>query len=44
MDQWEQDFVEAEVEGYVEFADNGSGEFQFGYVWGGMDYWMMCCS
>lgn len=37
MNKWAQDFVDAEVEGYVEFADNGSGEFQFGYVSGGMD-------
>jgi len=37
MDLWDQDFVDAEVEGYVEFAADGSGAFQFGYVWGGMD-------
>ena len=37
MDQWDQDFVNAEVEGYVEFAADGSGEFQFGYVHGSMD-------
>jgi hypothetical protein len=37
MDEWDQDFVDAEVEGYVEFAADGSGEFQFGYVRGGMD-------
>jgi hypothetical protein len=37
MDQWDQDFVDAEVEGYFEFDSKGSGEFQFGYVRGGMD-------
>jgi hypothetical protein len=37
MDERDQDFVDAEVEGYIEFAADGSGEFQFGYVWGGMD-------
>ena len=37
MDQWGQDFVDAEVEGYFEFAATRSGEFQFGYVHGGMD-------
>jgi hypothetical protein len=37
MDEWDQDFVDAEVEGYVEFDPKGSGEFQFGYVHGGMD-------
>ena len=36
MDQWEQEFVDAEVEGYVEFGPGGTGEFQFGYVQGGM--------
>jgi hypothetical protein len=37
MEAWEQDFVDAEVEGYFEFDRKGSGEFQFGYVSGGMD-------
>jgi hypothetical protein len=37
MDQWEQDFVDAEVEGYFEFGEGRSGEFQFGYVRGVMD-------
>lgn len=37
MDQWGQDFVDAEVEGYFEFTATRSGEFQFGYVHGGMD-------
>lgn len=37
MDEWDQDFVDAEVEGYIEFTADGSGEFQFGYVRGGMD-------
>ena len=37
MDQWAQNFVDAEVEGYVEFTAGRSGRFQFGYVQGGMD-------
>src|SRR5687767_6946868 len=37
MDQWELDFVDAEVEGYFEFDPEGGGEFQFGYVRGFMD-------
>lgn len=37
MDHWAQDFVDAEVEGYVEFTAGRSGRFQFGYVQGGMD-------
>jgi hypothetical protein len=36
MDEWDQDFVDAEVEGYVRFDPDGSGEFQFGYVHGSM--------
>jgi len=36
MDLWDQAFVDAEVEGYVDFTATGSGDFQFGYVTGGM--------
>ena len=36
MDEWDQDFVDAEVEGYVRFDPDGRGEFQFGYVHGHM--------
>jgi hypothetical protein len=32
MDQWGQDFVDAEVEGFFEFGPNNGGSFQFGYV------------
>ncbi len=38
MDMWDQDFVDAEVEGYVRLDDGGSGEFQFGYVQGLIDH------
>src|SRR5215470_6127617 len=38
MEQWDQDFVDAEVEGYFQFGPDGTGEFQFGYVSGGIDY------
>ena len=34
MDQWGQDFVDAEVEGFFEFGPNNGGSFQFGYVKG----------
>src|ERR1700680_2895729 len=37
MEQWDQDFVDEEEEGYFEFSDTGSGEFHFGYVHGHMD-------
>ena len=38
MDQWDQDFVDEEVEGFFEFRNDGSGEFQFGYVRGEIDH------
>jgi hypothetical protein len=38
MDQWDQDFVDAEVEGYIRLDAGGAGEFQFGYVHGNIDY------
>jgi hypothetical protein len=38
MDQWDQEFVDAEVEGFFEFGPNNSGSFQFGYVQGDIDY------
>jgi hypothetical protein len=37
MEQWDQEFVDAEVEGFFEFKSNGTGEFQFGYVRGDID-------
>jgi hypothetical protein len=38
MDQWDQDFVDAEVEGFFEFGSDNQGSFQFGYVKGDIDY------
>ena len=38
MDQWDQDYVDEEVEGYIEFDPEGLGSFQFGYVQGQIDY------
>jgi hypothetical protein len=38
MEQWDQEFVDAEVEGFFEFGPGGAGEFQFGYVSGQIDY------
>jgi hypothetical protein len=32
MELWDQDFVDAEVEGFIKFNEDGMGEFQFGYV------------
>ena len=38
MEQWEQDFVDEEEEGYIEFDAKGCGSFHFGYVHGNMDF------
>src|SRR4051812_25132685 len=37
MELWDQDFVDAEVEGFIEFDARRGGAFQFGYVRGDMD-------
>lgn len=37
MEQWDQDFVDAEEEGYIEFNAKDRGSFHFGYVHGNMD-------
>jgi hypothetical protein len=37
MEQWDQEYVDEEQEGYFEFTDKGGGEFHFGYVHGQMD-------
>ena len=37
MNQWDQDFVDLEVPGYVTIRKDGMGEFQFGAVQGEMD-------
>ena len=38
MDQWDQEYVDEEVEGFVEFDPKSLGSFQFGYVQGQIDY------
>ncbi len=38
MDQWDQDYLDEEVEGYCEFDSKGFGSFQFGYVQGRIDH------
>lgn len=37
MSAWEQDFIDEEEEGYIEFGKDNQGEFHFGYVHGQMD-------
>lgn len=32
MEMWDQEFVDADVPGFIEFSKNGLGKFQFGYV------------
>ena len=32
MSAWEKDYLNEEVEAYIEFTDKCWGEFQFGYV------------
>ncbi len=38
MEMWDQDFVDEEVPGYIEFKPDGLGDFQFGYVLCGIDW------
>jgi hypothetical protein len=38
MEAWDQDFVDEEVEGFMEFDRDRMGHFQFGYVRGTIDY------
>ena len=37
MEQWDQNYIDEEEEGYFKFDDRGGGEFHFGYVHGRMD-------
>lgn len=38
MEQWSRDFIDEDVRGYFEFDKLNSGNFQFGYVRGQIDY------
>ena len=38
MQMWDQEFVDEEVPGYIEFKPDGLGNFQFGYVLYGIDW------
>ena len=38
MEQWDQDYVDEEVEGYFDFDAKNSGSFQFALVRGEIDY------
>ena len=39
MSAWEDDYLDEEVEAYIEFDEEGCGSFQFGYVRGIMDHY-----
>src|SRR5262245_46830642 len=36
MEMWDSDYLDAEVPAYITIKPDGSGEFQFGYVSGGI--------
>jgi hypothetical protein len=38
MSAWEDDYLDEEVEAYIEFEEKGGGSFQFGYVQGMIDW------
>ena len=38
MEQWDQDFIDLVVPGYINFEKGGDGRFQFGAVEGEIDY------
>ncbi len=40
MSAWEDDYLDEEVEAFIEFEEKGSGSFQFGYVQGMLDHRM----
>jgi hypothetical protein len=37
MTEWDEDYINEEVQAFIEFDDAGGGEFQFGYVSGSMN-------
>jgi hypothetical protein len=38
MSMWDEDYLNEEVQPFIEFDDKGGGSFQFGYVQGITDY------
>ena len=38
METWDEDYFNEEVQAFIEFEENGTGHFQFGYVSGYMDW------
>lgn len=40
MTEWDREFIDEDVRGYFKFDKKDSGDFQFGYVQGEIDYRM----
>jgi hypothetical protein len=38
MSTWDNDYLNEEVQAYIEFNDKGGGSFQFGYIQGMLDW------
>jgi hypothetical protein len=38
MTEWDEDYLNEEVQAFIEFDDKGGGSFQFGYVQGIIDH------
>jgi hypothetical protein len=38
MSEWDEEYLDEEVQAFIEFDDKGGGSFQFGYVRGIIDY------
>jgi hypothetical protein len=38
MDQWDEEYINEEVQAFIEFEAKGTGHFQFGYVQGYLDW------
>lgn len=38
MSAWEDEYLDDEVEAYIDFDERGGGAFQFGYIRGVVDY------
>ena len=38
MSNWDEDYINEEVQAFIEFEPGQRGEFHFGYVRGGIDY------
>ena len=38
METWDEDYFNEEVQAFIEWEENGTGHFQFGYVQGSMDW------